>query len=225
MPRKSGRDGHRSALEREEHLERVSRLHAMGYTLVEIAADLGVSKVTVFHDVQLIKKRYRESQLEAHAALVREKLEVLRHVRREAYAAWERSKLDATRRTTRRSPVVSVDPDDGSGGGGKGRKGKRKGRRGSDPTPDQLRDMFVSEILEVVEGRLPASEYLSVILKTVEQERALLGLDEALKVNMSVATLNWSDLFPLETPREAEPVRVVDLPRPLGPADRNGSRG
>lgn len=218
MPRKSGRDGHRSALEREEHLERVSRLHAMGYTLVEIAADLGVSKVTVFHDVQLIKKRYRESQLEAHAALVREKLEVLRHVRREAFAAWERSKLDATRRTTRQSPSVVVDL-----GGGKGTR--RKGRRGSDPTPDQLKDMFVSEITEVVEGRLPASEYLSVILKTVEHERALLGLDEALKVNMSVATLNWSDLFPPETPREAEPVRVVDLPRPLGPADRNGSRG
>lgn len=211
MPRKSGRDGHRSALEREEHLERVSRLHAMGYTLVEIAADLNVSKVTVFHDVQLIKKRYRESQLEAHAALVREKLEVLRHVRREAFAAWELSKLDATRRTTRQSPSVVVDLD-----GGKGTR--RKGRRGSDPTPDQLRDMFVSEITDVVEGRLPASEYLGVILKTLEQERALLGLDEALKVNMSVATLNWSDLFP--PPRPAEPVQVVDVPQL--PPGRNG---
>lgn len=181
----------------------------MGYSIREIALKvLGgrVSHATVVNDIKEIKQRYNESILESRQALVRERLDLLRDIRQEAFEAWERSKENAEKRTTKMTPGLEALL--------KKRKRGARGRRdqkGQEVTTDQLKDMFISELTEVVEGRLPASEYMNIILKTVEQERALLGLDEALKVDMSVGSLNWSDLFP--PPRAAEPVRVVDAPR------------
>lgn len=54
---------------------------------------------------------------------------------------------------------------------------------------------FSKDRLEVI-GRLPGGEYLQVVLNCIKAERELLGLDEAMKVNMSVVTtaIPWDEL-------------------------------
>jgi AcrR family transcriptional regulator len=214
MPRGVGKQ--RTDVEKEDHLQRIAPLHAMGLSAYEIADRLGVSHTTVYHDIAEVKRRFNAAAMESHGAMVQEKLAILREVRKEAYAAWERSKQDTWKATTRKVPVTLKEKPGG----------RRTGRKPAEPAPDQLREMFTTELTEVREGRLPASEYMNIILKTVEQERAILGLDEALKIDLQDSGGFWDAVArtPVvqsdsDDPIEAEIVRVD---KTALPAHRNG---
>ena len=206
MPRPVGIG--RSDVEKEADMAEIGRLHRMGFTYREIAAKTGISLPTIAKDLKAIKARYNEAHTLDRAAIIRERLDLLQDIKNEAFKAWERSKRDAIRRTTKKVPLREDDGGEGLKGSLKKKPPKRgKGRIPKEPSTDELKRMFVTELTEVREGRLPASEYMNIVLKTIEQERALLGLDEALKVDLTGVGSFWDALI---VARQGSPVRGDD---------------
>ncbi len=143
----------RTKLEREAQLLDIERLHNRGYSGREIAARLELAESTIRRDLDTISQRYRETTLVERTEGVNRMLVALRDTRREAWEAWERSKENKERQVKEKI----AESLDGQG----------------NPTPDTLQRM---KAVVTSEGRLPGSEYLSIILRTYEEEAELLGL-------------------------------------------------
>lgn len=212
---------HLSKTSREEYLAKVAELDRRGWAQSKIAKECGVSQPQVCHDLKLIRRRYLEGMSEAREAMVEEKLAQYRDVRREAWAAWERSKK-RTRKVERTRTVVKQ--EEGAGkvpdklGRAKGTKGRAKDAAKAEVT-EELR--LVKELL-ATEGRLPANEYLNTILKCLEAERELLGLDEARKVEIT-KPVDWDDLTRrLAAPDPVEAAIAAELGRLPAPKQEEG---
>lgn len=149
-------------LEREQHLDEVSRLRCMGLTQYEIADRTGVSQQQICYDIKVLRQRLADSQLANRQELVNEKLTQLRVVRREAFRALELSAKDFVR-------VVIEESDSGDGN----IKEKR---------------------ITTTEARVPAGEYLRIILDTIKQERDLLGIDESKPLDITMQQFDWTGL-------------------------------
>lgn len=81
-----------SKLEREDHLERVAKLHNRGWGYGRIASELGCSKAQVQYDVNQLCKRYKklqEIEVAAHRAQLAEQY---RDVLQEMWDAFDASK-------------------------------------------------------------------------------------------------------------------------------------
>ncbi len=154
----------RTAAQREEASLEVARLDAQGYPSRAIAEKLGVHFNQVLYDLKIIKRRYAEATLEERHAKVMVKVAQLRETRREAWEAWERSKENAVKTVKEKIvPAKDTDENDSSDGDGKCSGGRMK-------------------VVITTEGRLPANEYQTTILRALEQETDLLGLKAPVKV-------------------------------------------
>lgn len=169
----------KSKTEKEAVLAEVAKLDRRGHTQHEIrkalAATFGlkVGQPMVSIYLKEIRTNYVREQSEQRAELVAEKIEQYREVRREAWAAWERSKKNSTRKVSERSPPPPQKevPDE------RGMVGKFKGgfkRKDAAEPAESLR--LLKEIV-TQEGRLPANEYLATVMKTLDAECKLLGLE------------------------------------------------
>ncbi len=146
----------RTAAQREQALLEVARLDGLGHTTRSIAAKMGVSHTQVEYDLRIIKRRYAEATLEERHAKVTEKIAQLRDVRRRAYEEWERSRKDRERTTkTKTGPATDAE--------GKPAGGSMK-------------------VTITTEHGLGRNEYLTTILRTLEDEADLLGLYAPVKV-------------------------------------------
>lgn len=173
----------RSGLVRERALAEIERLHLQGFNQTQIAGMVGVSQQQVSYDLSTIKKKWMETTVATRQQLVEEKLRQLALVRATAWQAFQRSCAPPPPKVT-----------DGDGDGQSATDGD-DGRQ------------------EAAPGRMRpgANEFLMTVLKTVEQERELLGLDEAKKVDMTgrVMTLDYGQLLGLYG-REDVPDEVED---------------
>jgi DNA-binding CsgD family transcriptional regulator len=102
-----GSSSHRSSTKRERDLLAVARMARRGFSLQEMADELGVSPSTVTLDLRRLRARYQKEAGEEHQVLVAEKRAQYREVRKEAWEQWERSKRDARRKVVE----TSVNPD------------------------------------------------------------------------------------------------------------------
>lgn len=170
----------------------IAQLDRRGHSQHAIAAAVQISQPMVCQYLKKIRKRYEESLISNRAELVAEKLEQLREVRQEAWDAWERSKLNAV--TTRVHNVKAREDA--------GKKGKDKLKTGRTLSESLVK---LKEIV-TIEGRLPASEYLGIVLKTLDAERELLGLDEYDPGKMMGAAVGvvWDQLSKGEPPDTIE---------------------
>lgn len=164
--------------ERENVLVLVTKYRNRGYTQHEVRQKLEddhgvvVSQSMVAKYEKRVIERYQKLQVKLAAQTVEQKLEQLAEVRKEAWEAWERSKLDARKRTKEVTPAYDFVDSDG--------------------TLRQSEERI--KIIRTVEGRLPSNQYLQTVLATIEQERAMLGLDERRAIDLNVQTVDWTEL-------------------------------
>jgi AcrR family transcriptional regulator len=98
-----GVGSHRSKTKRERDLLAVARMSRRGFTLHEMAQELGVSPSTITLDLRRLRARYQKEAGEEHQVLVAEKRAQYREVRKEAWEQWERSKQNARRKVVEAS--------------------------------------------------------------------------------------------------------------------------
>ena len=163
------------------------RLERQGQNQYEIARRIGVTQPCIAQWIKKAREAYARSAKANMEEIVGEKLEMLRDLRREAYEAWFKSKENIRRRTKKRTLEETGDASaDGDSPG---------------------KELLVSEIIDMVEGRLPHSAYLAIVYNTIDRECKLLGLDAPTKTNLHsiVENINWGDL--------AKPLPPVDVAR------------
>lgn len=85
----------------------IARLHARGWTKVQIAAELGVDESTVRHYVKKVHAEAAKLTTDLAQAKQRELL-LLAEAERETWQAWERSTQDAVTETVRTLPEGGV---------------------------------------------------------------------------------------------------------------------
>lgn len=216
----------RTALQKEEDYAAIARLDRMGYSQREIAARVGLTQGQVCQDIKQIKKRYQTAALGERSAQLVEKLLQYRDVRAEAFEAWEDSKKPGIKVVEEQvlTRTKERDPD-------------------GDPAlqPDDEPEMLLTKIVTTREESLPRNEYLGTILKTIEGERELLGLDAPKKVDLKSQVFSWDMLAealppsggPVPDRIEEELARIAALPdappvnglRELPPGDGAGGNG
>lgn len=160
-----------SRLQYEEQLAKISEMRRKGYTLEETAAANDICYTTVCKRIKTLKRRYARIQMDNHGELVKEKLSQLAEIRKEAWKAWEKSKEDMKRLEVEKVPK-SMD--------------EQEADTFSEVVPNGFK---VIKRKMVKQGRIPANDYLQTILKTLQDERDLLGLDEAKKIQ--VENIDW----------------------------------
>lgn len=180
-------------LEREEIKEEVAKWDRFGFTQRRIAEKLKevlnvtVGQVQVGNYIASIRQEYRDSKLMNRNEVVVQELKVLMDVRAESIAAWDRSKRNAKKIVTKRVPPRKCLKCKGTGNAGvKGKCPVCLGKK---------KIQFPPETTKTVEGRTPASEYMALILQTNRAIRELLGLDEAIKLDVTTATLDLNALI------------------------------
>lgn len=166
--------------------EQIAALDLREKTQEEIARITGLTQPAVNTRLKKIKKRYIASATEHFQQMVGRKMAQYRDVRREAWEAYDLSKKDGQRIVEEYAPVDSDDEEDTSTLQGSERRIKR---------------------IVTTEGRLPDNSYLVTILKTLEAERAMLGLDEALKIDMTNNVVNW-DTLAQEAANRSDPIEA-----------------
>lgn len=150
-----------SKAQKLEVLQLVAKLDRRGWSQFqirdEIAKQLGlsVSQPMVSRWIGEIKESYRQTILAERREAVEAKIEQYKEIRREAWLAYDRSMNDHEK-------LVEE-------------YGVSSEAAGMDDfvTSEQLVKRIITK-----EGRLPENAYLTTIMKTLEAERELLGLDE-----------------------------------------------
>lgn len=172
-------------------MARVAKLDRRGYTQVEIAKDVKLSQAMVSIYLRNLRQRYFDSVTKDRTEMVGEKLEQYREVRREAWDAWERSKKNKGKVVKEMAKARRNDDENEQEEESAYRNVKKRKRKTL--ASIEARMELVKEIM-TREGRLPASEYLRIILDTYEAERQLLGLDEAVKIDLNAQVIDWAQV-------------------------------
>jgi predicted transcriptional regulator len=177
--------------EREKVIERVAELDRQGWTGYAIAEEVGVSRPMVSIYLKRIRQRYLAEQVGHRAEQVAEKCAQYKEVRRRAWECFWKSWEDKDK--TVEEEALRKAAEDAANG-------------------EYHSSMMLVKRVTSKEGRLPASEYLNVVINTLKAERELLGLDEAAEVNVRVGALDWDALLKgmaaVEDPLEAEVRRL-----------------
>lgn len=197
--RKGGREF--TSTVKEEVLTEVARLDRMGYQQRDIAEAVGVTQTTVHRYLKVIRDRYVEEQVTDRKALVARKLAEYRDLRLEAWKAYERSKQDAEReseewglRSVKKDSDVDKDGEEVQSASARNR-GTKRGESGSSAkkiSPGKsIPQLIKVKATKMRQGRLPGVEYLRLIADTYKAEREMLGLDEAIKLDVKAQVLDW----------------------------------
>lgn len=149
----------RSKFERERDLERTAELYLKQKTQDEIADIIGVARSQIAYDIEVIKRRWRESSNIKVDQAQKEKLDELALLKREHYIAWANSYGEHTKTRTEQST---------HSGGKKDKDGNEKS--------GALKAVIEKETL------LGNPAYLNGILSAIQEECRILGLYAPSKV-------------------------------------------
>lgn len=193
----------RTKIQRERSLAVIEKLDNRGYSQLRIRdylaenCGIDISRVQVCVDVKKIRQRYLNQADEDAKKRIERMLRNYAEVRAEAWESWERSKKQTSKHTVEMIPVEKDEDEEPRRK--KGKAGKPKGKKFSSAVESmrKLREIWVRE------GRLPANQYLAIILDTLKAERELLGLDAAAKLDITATTFDWNTFF---APPPADPV-------------------
>lgn len=177
----------RNKIGREEALATTAQLNRMGYTETDIAKKLGVSQPQVSYDIKKIKERYRDAILQTRHAIVIEKLETLQDIRKGVTEEFQHSKA-LQKVVTEKEPERKCLVCQGLG-------------QIAVPSGDEIKVCDACKGKGKTGGVVKRTEtaggdyraYYSIILDTLKQERELLGLDEATKID--VKTTGWDEVL------------------------------
>lgn len=196
---------------RDDILDEVESYMARSWKVKRIAEQMGVSEPQVYYDMRAVRKRWSEQRAPERSEALNEKLAQYAAIREVAWQGYEKSMQDAERVVEEYGAVVESKKDKGENGrNGNGRpkvfddippnapeitilpgmKGNRNPQASMDRSLEKLRRIITTE------GRVPANTFLETILKTLQAERQLLGLDEAVKLDITSKSLNF-DIFAL----------------------------
>lgn len=172
--------------ERVAVLAEVEKLDRLEYTQHQIADRLGIGQVTVHKYLLKIRQMYVERMVKDREEHVAKKLEEYRYLRREAWEAYERSKQDMEREHTEHNLRLQPNGDDGEEEKGNKDRKSRKQKRSQ-----QKLELILTKRVKTRQGRIPAVEYLRLIKETYDAERQMLGLDEAVKLDVRAQVIDW----------------------------------
>lgn len=113
----------RSKAQKLKDRETISRLRLRGRTLDQIAAEVGLSTMTVRRELKALVGEWQQNAAEDIAAVKARELRRLDEIETEAWAEWERSKKDWEKRMVEK----------GGGEGGKDKSKIEKGGQCGDP--------------------------------------------------------------------------------------------
>lgn len=193
-PKPAGMSGAKfTKTQQEEVRATVAQMDRRGYSQYAIAEKLDLSQPTISYYLSEIREEYRTRQRKSVDELLHEKLEQYKEIRLVAWEAYDLSQKDKEKEEVETAPVVIL-------------ASTGKDKKGLDPA-----DAFESaeRIKRIVtrEGRLPADGYLTIIMKTLEAERKLLGIDEELPPQNSnnLTVINWDTLH--QRPPQRDPLK------------------
>lgn len=141
----------RTKAQREQDLVETARLLRRGVSKTEIARRLGVTRQQIVYDWRKLVEQLHEDREQDVTAGVAKKLAEYAEVKAEAWLGWERSKEDKRRQVAEKITTA----DGGSAASSTSR----------------------TKALKQTEGRLPDHDYLAIVLRCLEAERELEGLD------------------------------------------------
>ncbi len=176
--------------EKEEVLAKVSQLDRRGWTQWEIAKEIGVSQSLVSVWLVNMRKEYIAQRMVDQAWLIEQKRQQYAELKKEAWLAWERSKEI----WEKEEEVLGLSP-------GKKTKDSKTSKAPKD-AEELTQYLRVIRITKTKEGRLPGAEYLAIILRCLEAERELDGLDvtKELKIKSEGSLLvDWDNMVKLRS--------------------------
>lgn len=176
----------RGVNERATVIARVMELHCLGWSEREIAKEMEVSQPQVHYDLKQAEALWLEKAVDDRRMLVLKETETLRWTRAEAVKGFLRSMEDARKVQTKKVGPRPCRACLGLGKTNNGKKCKSCAGKGQWVPPD--------EITDTVEGRLPATEYLRVVIETHNKIAEMYGLREAIKLDVTATTINWDQL-------------------------------
>lgn len=137
-----------------------------GYSKYAIAEKLGVEYRHIASDYKQILRSVAKATKYNTSTHIAKALAELEEVKREAWEAWEKSKKNAQKKVIETVEIVT---DEGTG--------ER------------------TKVIKTIEGRIPDAKFLNVIEKCIDNEKKLLGLDAAKKVDLNIETdIPWQKL-------------------------------
>lgn len=95
--------------QRDVRLRKISELHLKGYSVYEIAAEVGMCCQTINNDLKTIRQRYNEQMIVNRGELVSEQVQQYRLVMQEAWKAWSQSKLDKEKEQVTSTQVATFE--------------------------------------------------------------------------------------------------------------------
>lgn len=183
MPKKGFGRKFPTKMAREGAMAKVAELDRRGFTQSEIADELQLSTVTVGKMQRELRIKYAEVVAGSTTEMLTEKLEQYREIRKEAWRAWEKSKKDNKKIVEEfQKPFIQ----------------DKKGYNSTGLSRIKSLENQMEKLKEVItrEGRLPGADYLNLVMKTLEAERELLGLDEPKQIDLRAHVFNWDALLP-----------------------------
>ncbi len=146
-------------ISRAEKLAKVAWMDERGYTVRQIAQEFDVTHKVASQWVNHVNDEWHHQQLLAtdkKAARITRQYNMIFH---EAWLAYEKSKEDTSKKTVEKVSMIS-----------------------SDGTPEGER----KRLQEVIEKRLPASNYLNIMLQCLQGIRDVGGVDQPKQVHAQV---------------------------------------
>lgn len=159
-------------LDRRREVARLWNQHGMG--VMKTAKKLGVSHPTIVADRRWLLDRWQEVVEADISEMVGREVKKLEEIEAEAWRAWRKSWKDKEKRRTKREALLdeSLEPKE------------------EDET-EEPPAVLISTTKEV-EGRLPESKFLQIILDCQERRAKLLGLYKA--VSLEDMTFNFAEM-------------------------------
>lgn len=159
-------------LDRRREVARLWNQHGMG--VVKTAKKLGVSYPTIVADRRWLLDRWQEVVEADISEMVGRECKKIDEIESEAWRAWRKSWKDKEKRRTKREALLGepLEPKE-------------------EDEPDQPPGVLISTTDEV-EGRLPESKFLLIILDCQERRAKLLGLYKA--VSLADMTFDFAEM-------------------------------
>lgn len=181
---KKGKPGNpmRSKADNEAIQAEIAKLDRRGFNQYQIAKAIGLSQPVVHMRLKKLVTEYRERRKVDYDASVQKKLEQYQELRMEAWEAYELSKRPAKKRIEEKQLRAQFKILNGPKASGKAKL------------------QVVKQVRELI-GRLPASQYMDIILRCLNEECKLEGLTQEVifnqqnnQVNVS-STIDWSSML------------------------------
>lgn len=210
MPGKSGIPRFKTVVERERALAQVEEMLVKEVPQTVIAEKLGVSQPLISKMRQKLLKRFAKRQEATRDEYVALQTQKLKWIQQKCAEAYERSDKDLETFTEEMRPVVEEAED------GKGKRGKKL--RG-----DSGEVMKLLYRISKRQGRLPAGEYLRIMMEAIQLESKLQGhfIEVNLNLNQPMAP-GWE---PAEGSKERVVIDVEPAEAPKQLEDKEGRNG